>query len=163
MVPLLPVLWQWHLEWGGMSLQNFCMHVLVSFFPFLFFSFCMCCFEQEVRRQLVSLRQYTRTCRQATHINMIFDEAGPWTSNMESFSLNDFLDVSVWTDGGWAQDVDIVGWTWHIILQAAVLGRSQMALVVICGLYPFQHFHLHLNVAKILSVRPVIMIRWMVS
>ncbi len=48
---------------------------------------------QEVRGQLVSLRQYLRTCRQAEHINIMFEEAGPWTTNMESFALNDFAEV----------------------------------------------------------------------
>ena len=111
---------------------------------------CVHWFEQEVRGQLVSLRQYMRTCRQAMHINQMFDEAGPWTSNMESFSLNDFLEVCC----------GCVDWQW----EGRGRGTSQLSLSEFIfqtarlqcnGFFvfnfhllsphstPFRHFYLH--------------------
>lgn len=48
---------------------------------------------KEMRAQLVAIRQYLRTCRRASKLNQTVESLSPWTTDLSSFSMNDFLEL----------------------------------------------------------------------
>jgi run domain Beclin-1 interacting cysteine-rich containing protein len=61
-----------------------------------------CCAEnemgplfQDLRMQLVAVKKYLKTCRQAQSLTATFDGYIPWTADVHTYSIDDFLQIKL--------------------------------------------------------------------